>query len=86
MRKETPIKTVLDIVNLVSIDKPTAQVVKLLISYRAVINWRSKSGESSSSLIIKFQGLAAEQLVHTRETLSSKTGKYYPSRFWTMQN
>ena len=74
-KQEDQVKAVKEIVDLIAVDPPIAVVTRLIDSFNQVTNCRKRRGEDLNSFVSRFQGLAAEHLMHAGATSSSQIGE-----------
>ena len=74
-KQDDQVKAVMEIVNLIAVDAPIAIVSRLINSFNKVTSCRRLKNEDVRTFISRFQGLAAEHLMHAGETSSSQIGE-----------
>ena len=74
-KQDDQVKAVMEIVNLIAFDAPIASVTRLINSFNKVTSCRRLKKEDVRIFISRFQGLAAEHLMHAGETSSSQIGE-----------
>ena len=73
--QDDQVKAVMEILNLFAVDAPIASVTRLINSFNKFTSCRRLKNEDVRTFISRFQGLAAEHLMHAGETSSSGIGE-----------
>ena len=74
-RQDDQVKAVSEIVELLAVDPPIAVVTRLISSFKDVTSCKRKKNEELVSFVSRFQGLAAEHLMHAGPSNSSQIGE-----------
>ena len=71
-KQDDQVMAVMEIANLIAVDGPIASATRLINSFNKVTSCRRLKNEDFRTFISRFQGLAAEHLMHASETSSSQ--------------
>lgn len=74
-KQTNQVAAVQQIVDLIAVDPPIVVVSRLIESFNRVSNCRRRKGESLSSFVSRFSGLASEHLMHADTSPNSKIGE-----------
>ena len=74
-KQDDQVKAVMESVNLIAVYAPIASVIRLINSFNKVTSCRRLKNEDVRTFISRFQGLAAEHLMHAGETFASQIGE-----------